>query len=165
MVPKFDRVFGFEITDSDDVVVPFTFDFKYGKGEVFLGKIEERDYLKNESLSCTIRMSEKDFHGLLDKNLGVKEALFKSKIRISGGLSGATNAWDLVNNFLKPYMIDTWSESEAERIELYQAKKEEDRKNDLDSTGAMEKVEDTRELDLELQAAVHRIDQDIAAVE
>ena len=47
MVPQLNRVFGFEITDAEDEVVPFTFDFKTGKGEFYLGTHEERDYLKD----------------------------------------------------------------------------------------------------------------------
>ena len=53
--------------------------------------------LADEPVAATIRMDEQDFHDLIDKKLGIKEALFKGKLKISGGMTGANNAWGLAN--------------------------------------------------------------------
>jgi putative sterol carrier protein len=45
-------------------------------------------------------MSEKDFHAILDKDIGVKYALMSRRIRIEGGMTGVAAAQKLVNNFL-----------------------------------------------------------------
>lgn len=101
MVDKFNNVYQFGITDSDDLEFPFTFDFKHGKGDFFMGLPSDVD----EEAVCKIMLSEKDFHGLIDKNISVTSALLRRKIRITGGVKGAKAAQRLVNDFVYPYLI------------------------------------------------------------
>ena len=67
------------------------------------------------NVAAEVSLSEKDFHALLDKDLGASQAIIQGRIKISGGMSGIKNAQKLVSNFIKPYMIDTWSEAEQQK--------------------------------------------------
>lgn len=111
MVAKFGKVFQFGILDETDTEVPITIDFKNGKGDIFIGNpVEDNDGKQN--VACKVKITEKDFHRILDRDLGVKKALLSGKIRIEGGVSGLNAAQALVNDFLNPYLIDTWAESQ-----------------------------------------------------
>ena len=71
MVQKFGSIYQFQVTDDQDVEFPFTMDFKNGKGDFYLGNPPS----DTEQLACKIKMTEKDFHRLLDSELGVKQAI------------------------------------------------------------------------------------------
>lgn len=79
------KTYQFGITDEDDIEVPVTFDFKSKKPVVYLGPPEGDD----KGISAKVHMSEPDFHKILDKELGVNNAVLSRRIRIEGGLSGA----------------------------------------------------------------------------
>lgn len=79
------KLYQFGITDEDDMEVPVTFDFKSKKPMVYLGQPESAD----KALAAKVYMSEPDFHKILDKELGVNNAVLSRRIRIEGGLSGA----------------------------------------------------------------------------
>jgi len=115
MVEKFGKVFQFGILDETDTEVPITIDFKNGKGDIFLGN-PRVDSEGKQNVACKVKVTEKDFHKILEGDLGVKKALLTGKIRIEGGVSGMNSAQALVNDFLNPYLIDTWAESQ--RIEV-----------------------------------------------
>ena len=84
-------------------------DFKNGKGDFYLGNPPS----DTEQLACKIKMTEKDFHRLLDSELGVKQAILQRRLKIEGGVSGVNNAYKLLNDFLNPYLFDTWAQNES----------------------------------------------------
>lgn len=110
MVQRFGKVFQFGILDDTDTEVPITIDFKNGKGDIFVGNPSDEESKQN--VACKVKITEKDFHRILDRDLGVKKAILTGKIRIEGGVSGLNAAQALVNDFLNPYLIDTWYESQ-----------------------------------------------------
>ena len=118
MVGKLGKVYMFGIVDKNDKEFPITLDFEDGKGNFYIGDPREPEKWnvpeKGEKLkiACKITMSEKDFHGLLDQTLDIRKAIFSRRLKISGGIGGIKEANRLVNEFLKPYMIDTWAEAQ-----------------------------------------------------
>lgn len=84
-------------------------DFKNGKGNFYLGNPPSGS---NDALACKIKMTEKDFHRILDSELGVKKAIISRRLKIEGGASGVNNAYKLLNDFLNPYLFDTWGQTE-----------------------------------------------------
>ena len=72
MVEKLGKIYVFGISDEDDIEVPITFDFKNDKGNLYIGYPGEKD---QEAVACKITMSEKDFHRILDAELGTRKAL------------------------------------------------------------------------------------------
>ena len=99
--------------------VPVTFDFNQKKPSVYLGP---PDGDNEKSIAAKVYMSEPDFHKILDKELGVNNAVLTRKIRIEGGLSGAQNANRLVSDLIKPYIIDTWNQATTEEKAQIQQK-------------------------------------------
>ena len=77
--------------DETDTEVPITIDFKNGKGDIYIGNPRSNDE-KNNGVACKIKLHERDFHKVLDQELGVKKALLTGKIRIEGGMSGVNSA-------------------------------------------------------------------------
>lgn len=109
MVDKFHSIYQFQVTDDHDVEFPFTMDFKNGKGDFYLGNPPAGS---DGALACKIKMTEKDFHKLLDNEIGVKQAVMQRKLKIEGGVTGVNAAYKLLNEFLNPYLFDTWGEAD-----------------------------------------------------
>lgn len=115
IVEKFGSIYQFQVTDDQDVEFPFTMDFKNGKGDFYLGNPPPDS---DGELACKIKMTEKDFHRLLDRELKVKSAIMSRKLKIEGGMSGVSNAYKLLNDFLNPYLFDTWGQTELKEEEF-----------------------------------------------
>ena len=60
-------------------------DFTSEKGQFYIGD-------SKEEAAAEIILNEKDFHALLDQELGVPKALLNGRIRVSGGINGLKNA-------------------------------------------------------------------------